>query len=238
MIRMHINMISRESVLKRFSLLFFLFLLLSCTNKDVEKDNENQETEQVPEEPASPINIEASDWDLFFGRLANQNLKKNDSPFFFDNYFLPKPFYDSAKKLGYRQRSVSSIYKEIEERNFRPIGGIYIFQKDDKYFVLSDLTIDKIDGLPLSQLQNISFFTSSIENTGFFEATDTPRSYPTFNKEHNIIGVFDWDSPLIAPDTFIPADKVIIIDSATLEISVQNNEDKSYVVFIDSAFLE
>ncbi len=82
------------------------------------------------------------------------------------------------------------------------------------------------------------FLFIPVRDTSFDFAEAKTDEMSSYNKEGNIWGLFYWDSPLIQPDVEIPAEKVIIIDIDTSTVSLIDNEDGAYKVFIDAAFLE
>lgn len=215
-----------------------LFFFISCQKEKTKTDSPVVEVEKKSSESDSQVFIEESDWSSFFNNITEEGFQKEDHKFYFDNPFMQRAFLNAAENSGFARRISVSINGKMDENLYKPIGGLSILVKEDKYYAFSQSTINKIDGLPIRMLVDVTTFETTTKRVGFLEATDKPNAYNKYNEEQNVHGVFDWDSPMIAPDTFIPVEKVIIVDPQTFEISIFDNEDESYKVFIDIAFLE
>ncbi len=173
------------------------------------------------------------EWSSFFSTIVEDGMEHTPMDKVSGRNTLQTPLDDAAEEYGFIWRGGRSIEDHM---GFKTIGGFDVFDFENYAFVIYESKKGRIDGKLVWEVTDFLFVPVTSSSFDFAEAkTDDMSNY---NKERNIWGLFYWDSPLIQPDVEIPAEKVIIIDIDTSTVSLIDNEDGAYKVFIDAAFLE
>jgi hypothetical protein len=203
-------------------------LFMGC----LDKNDSDVEGEKKVEHLFNNLMTE-EEWNSFFSTIVETGLEHTPFDMIIGRDTLLKPSYKIAEKFGFILNSGQSI---LDDEGFETIGGIDVFAFGDHVFIIYEVKKGRIDGKSIFEVKDFLFIPVTSSSFDFAEAkTDKMNNY---NKERNVWGLFYWDSPLIQPDVEIPAEKVIIVDIETSKMTLEDNENGEYKVFIDAAFLE
>ncbi len=227
---MHILITFRGlKIMKYITLALILPLLfMGCLDKN------DLKAESVKKAEVQFTNLMTEEeWSSFFSTIIDKGVEHTPIDKFTNRNTLLKPLKNAAEKFGLIWRGGRSIE---DNKGFKTIGGFDVFAFEDSAFIIYELDKGYVGPKAVWEVKDFLFIPVSDSSFDFAEAKTDEMS--RYNKERNIWGLFYWDSPLIQPDVEIPAEKVIIIDIDTSTISLIDNEDGEYKIFIDAAFLE
>lgn len=216
----------------RYLILLSLFCLfwVGCSEKN---EIIRQDSEVENEVDPFPNLLTEEEWKSTLLEIIDKGYKSSGLVSIYGRNTLQEPLDIAAIALGFTWKGGLSIK---DHKGFKTVGGLSFYEFDGHYLFIYKISIGRIDLYPVWGIADILIVPGS--NPSFSISEAKTDDMDRFNRENNIWGIFDWDSPLIKPDVYIPADKVIIIDIDTSTMTVEDNEDGEYKVFIDAAFLE
>jgi len=198
-----------------------------------QKENTSQRSNSKDEELHFSNLLTYEEWESFLLEIKDKGVHPAALAVIYGRSTMQDSLDKAAETLGFSWTGGISIQ---DHKGFKTIGGLSFYEFNGHYLFIYKFSVGRIDLNPVWSIKDVLIVSVSDLSFGIGEAkTDEMGDY---NKEMNIWGIFDWDSPLIKPDVYIPAEKVIIVDIDTSTISVDENKDGRYKVFIDAAFLE
>jgi hypothetical protein len=229
---MKMHILTTFSGWEKMNYIILVLILSLLFTGCIDKNNSDAESLKKVDEKFTNLMTE-DEWHIFFLSIKESGFEYVSLEIVNGRNTLQTTLDKAAEKYGFSWRGGRSIK---DNNGFETIGGIDVYAFEDSSFVIYEEKKGRIDGKPVWELKDFLFIPVNSSSFDFAEAkTDEMSNY---NKERNIWGLFYWDSPLIQPDVEIPAEKVIIIDIDTSTMTLKDNENGEYKIFIDAAFLE